>query len=63
MTSKRVEFRTADGVTLRGDFFLAAPQPVGTPIVIVTQGLTLLKEHFLPNWGNRFVGVGYSVLI
>lgn len=63
MTSKRVEFQTIDGVTLRGDLYLAAPQATGTPIVIMTQGLTLLKEHFLPNWGNRFVAAGYSVLI
>ncbi|KAH8649858.1 Alpha/Beta hydrolase protein [Xylariales sp. PMI_506] len=63
MASKRVEFRTVDGVKLRGDLFLAPPQPNGTPIIIMTQGLTLLKEHFIPNWGRRFLAAGYSVLI
>jgi predicted acyl esterase len=63
MSSKRVEFTTVDGVTLRGDLFLAPPQPDGTPIIIMTQGLTLLKEHFLSNWGNKFLTAGYSVLI
>ncbi|KAH8901565.1 alpha/beta-hydrolase [Thozetella sp. PMI_491] len=63
MASKRVEFKTVDGVTLRGDLFLSAPQPGGTPIVIMTQGLTLLKEHYISNWAERFVAAGYSVLI
>jgi predicted acyl esterase len=63
MTSKRVQFETVDGVILRGDLFLATLQPNGTPIVIMTQGLTLLKEHFLSNWGKRFLAAGYSVLI
>lgn len=61
--AKSVEFKTVDGITLRGNLFLAPPQPDGTPIVITTQGLTLLKEHFLPNWGAKFVEVGDSVLI
>jgi uncharacterized protein len=61
--AQSVEFKTVDGITLRGNLFLAPPQPDGTPIVIMTQGLTLLKEHFLPNWGAKFVEVGYSVLI
>src|ERR1700712_4174060 len=63
MASKRVEFKTVDGVILRGDLFLAAPQRNGTPIVIMTQGLTLLKEHYISNWGDKFVDAGYSVLI
>jgi predicted acyl esterase len=63
MSSKRVEFKTVDGVLLRGDLFLAAPQPNGTPVIIMTQGLTLLKEHYIPNWGSKFVEAGYSVLI
>lgn len=63
MDSKRVEFKTIDGVILRGDLFLAPPKPNGTPMVIMTQGLTLLKEHYISNWGKRFVGAGYSVLI
>jgi predicted acyl esterase len=63
MASKRVEFKTVDGVILRGDLFPASPQPNGTPIVIMTQGLTLLKEHYIHNWGIQFVEAGYSVLI
>ena len=63
MASKRVEFKTVDGVTLRGDLTLASPQPNGTPIVIMTQGLTLLKEHYISNWGKRFVKAGFSTLL
>ncbi|KAF7536656.1 hypothetical protein G7054_g4370 [Neopestalotiopsis clavispora] len=61
--AKSVEFKAVDGITLRGNLFLAPPQPDGTPIVITTQGLTLLKEYFLPNWDANFVEVGYYVLI
>jgi predicted acyl esterase len=63
MASKRVAFKTVDGIILRGDLFIASPQPHGTPMVIMTQGLTLLKEHYIHNWGLQFVGAGYSVLI
>jgi uncharacterized protein len=63
MPSKRVEFKTVDGVLLRGDLFFGAPQYNGTPMIIMTQGLTLLKEHYIPNWGSKFVEAGYSVLL
>lgn len=88
MPSKGVSFRTVDEVTLRGDLFLAPPQPNGTPLIIMTQGvashspfplcltssstnntntddaqLTLLKEHYIQSWAQRFIIAGYSTLL
>jgi hypothetical protein len=40
---RRVEFKTIDGVTLRGDFYQA--QGEGRPVILMTAGLNLTKEH------------------
>ncbi|EHK18831.1 uncharacterized protein TRIVIDRAFT_225381 [Trichoderma virens Gv29-8] len=61
--SKRVEFRTVDGVTLRGDLYMPNNTANNAPIVVMTQGLTLLKEHYLPDFAVRFQAAGYAVLI
>ncbi|KJZ80487.1 hypothetical protein HIM_00337 [Hirsutella minnesotensis 3608] len=60
----RVEFPTHDGLLLRGDFYPAAGSATTTktPSVIMTQGLALLKEHYLCNWAERFTQAGFSVL-
>lgn len=57
----RVEFRTLDGVTLRGDFFQAPG--AGVPAVVMTQGLTLLKEHYIADTARRFQAAGLSALV
>lgn len=57
---KRVEFKTADGVTLRGDFFQASGE--NRPIVVMTQGLSLLKEHYIQDTARRFQAAGISAL-
>ncbi|KAF2098965.1 alpha/beta-hydrolase [Rhizodiscina lignyota] len=59
---KRVEFRAIDGVTLRGDLFMPASSGK-LPIVVMTQGLTLLKEHYIADWAKRFNAAGYAALI
>ncbi|KAL7931454.1 Alpha/Beta hydrolase protein [Trichoderma chlorosporum] len=61
--SRRVEFRTVDGVTLRGDLYMPNTAAKEVPIVVMTQGLTLLKEHYLPSFAERFTVAGYAVLI
>jgi len=43
--SKRVEFRTTDGTTLRGDFFQAKGDE--RPMVIITAGLRRKKQMFV----------------
>ncbi|KAJ6788734.1 hypothetical protein PWT90_03932 [Aphanocladium album] len=57
----RVEFTAYDGTQLRGNWF-AAQGTDKAPAVIMTQGLTLLKEHYLQNWAEHFQDEGYNVL-
>src|ERR1700759_1096663 len=57
----RIEFKTFDGVTLRGDFFQA--QGERTPVIVMTQGLTLLKEHYIEDTARRFQASGISALV
>lgn len=65
----RVEFTTYDGLKLRGNWFAAARNASNgsgngddAPAVIMTQGLALLKEHYLQNWAERFQDAGFNVL-
>ena len=58
--SKRVEFKATDGITLRGDFYQAKGDK--RPIVIVTAGLTLTKEHNIGAMAEKFQEGGMSAL-
>ena len=58
---KRIEFETVDGVTLRGDFFQAEGEHM--PVEVMTQGLTLLKEHYIQDTARRFQAAGISALV
>jgi uncharacterized protein len=57
----RVEFKTIDRVTLRADFFKAAG--ARTPCIVRTQGLCLLKEHYIQDHARKFVEAGISALV
>ena len=43
MSKIRVEFRTYDGVLLRGNYFPALAE--NSPLVILTQGVSGIREH------------------
>ena len=60
-SSTRIEFRTLDGTALRGDFFAAEGER--TPAIAMTQGLTLLKEHYIADTARRFQQAGVSTLV
>src|ERR1700743_1126994 len=57
----RVEFKTVDGVTLRGDYFPTATP--NAPCIVMTQGLCLLKEHYIQDHARKFVEAGISALV
>lgn len=61
MAKLRVEFRTYDGVLLRGDYFPAATE--NSPMVILTQGLSLLKECYIDDTAKRFQSAGIATLV
>ena len=58
---QRVEFRAQDGTVLRGNFFKA--EGANTPGIVMSQGLTLLKEHFIDDSARRFRDAGISALV
>src|ERR1700743_1355374 len=57
----RVEFKTVDGVTLRGDYFPTATP--NAPCIVMPQGLTLLKEHYIHDHARKFVEAGIAALV
>ncbi|KAJ9609342.1 hypothetical protein H2200_005669 [Cladophialophora chaetospira] len=61
MAKTRVEFRTYDGIILRGDYFPAGVE--NAPVVIMTQGLTLLKECYIDDIARRFQHEGIAALV
>jgi len=58
---ERIEFKAFDGTTLRGDFFRSEGE--ARPVVVMTQGLTLLKEHYIDDTARRFREAGISALV
>jgi uncharacterized protein len=56
-----VTFQTVDGTTLRGNYY-KPPQP-NAPAVILTAGLTFLKEHFIDDFAKHFQAAGFAALI
>ncbi|KAL2814695.1 Alpha/Beta hydrolase protein [Aspergillus cavernicola] len=55
-----VEIKTHDGTILRGWFY-----PAGTkaPVVIMSAGLSGIKEHHLPAYAEQFQRAGYAVIL
>ncbi|KAB8230812.1 alpha/beta hydrolase [Aspergillus alliaceus] len=57
-----IEFKTLDGVILRG-WFYSPRQDTAQPCIIMASGLGGLKEQFLPDFAERFQTAGYGVLV
>ena len=61
MGSERVTFKTADGVPLKGDSVRAGSS--SSPGVVMAQGLSLPKEHYIKDTACRFQEAGISALV
>ncbi|KAL6803116.1 Alpha/Beta hydrolase protein [Trichoderma sp. SZMC 28013] len=59
-TKQRVEFKTQDGTTLRGN--LTLPGVSKAPAVIMITGLTFLKEHGADDTAEAFQKAGFATL-
>ncbi|KAJ9144227.1 Alpha/beta-hydrolase [Pleurostoma richardsiae] len=59
-SSKLVEFKTYDGLTLRGDFHSAGENK---PCIIMSNGFSGRRTHYLPDFAARFHAAGYGVLV
>lgn len=56
----KVQFKTADGLRLAGRLYSGGR---ARPSIIMTHGFSGLKEHFLPDFAERFQAEGYTVLL
>ncbi|KAH8587355.1 Alpha/Beta hydrolase protein [Bisporella sp. PMI_857] len=61
-TTTKVEFKSYDGLTLRGDLYNAS-QPGSRPCIIMTNGFGGEKHHMIPDFAVRFSAAGYHALI
>ncbi|KAL6808581.1 Alpha/Beta hydrolase protein [Trichoderma camerunense] len=61
LNRKDVAFPTVDGITLKGWFFPASDR--NGPCVIMTPGLTALKEHFVDRFAMAFQEAGIHALL
>ncbi|PCH07938.1 Hypothetical protein PENO1_009410 [Penicillium occitanis (nom. inval.)] len=57
-----IEFPTLDGTILRG-WFYPPSTPGKQPCIIMANGLSALKQQFLPSFAERFQSAGYGVLL
>ncbi|KAI4704395.1 hypothetical protein J4E81_001461 [Alternaria sp. BMP 2799] len=60
---QEVEFKTIDGLTLRGDLYNAAVSSGKGPAVIITPGFNCVKEMFVPDVAEQFQKNGIMALI
>ncbi|KAI4710110.1 hypothetical protein J4E89_005342 [Alternaria sp. Ai002NY15] len=60
---QEVEFKTIDGLTLRGDLYNAALSSGKGPAVIITPGFNCVKEMFVPDVAEQFQKNGITALI
>ncbi|KAK0758781.1 hypothetical protein N5P37_008264 [Trichoderma harzianum] len=58
---RNVSFQAFDGVTLKGWFFPATKEK--GPCIIMTHGVTALKEHFIEGMALDFQKAGFNVLL
>ena len=58
-----IEFRTEDGVTLRGWFYLPERASGRVPAVVMAHGFSAVKEMYLDRFGEAFAGGGLGALV
>ncbi|EQB51418.1 hypothetical protein CGLO_09033 [Colletotrichum gloeosporioides Cg-14] len=58
---EKVEYKTIDGVVLRGLFYAAGDGPA--PAIIMTHGFNCVKEMLLPELAEWFQSLGFNTLI
>ncbi|KIW36007.1 uncharacterized protein PV06_11682 [Exophiala oligosperma] len=57
---RNISFKTVDQLTLRGWFYPAGDK---SPVVILSHGLTGLKEQYLDDFAARFQAAGFASLV
>ncbi|MEE4145424.1 MAG: alpha/beta hydrolase [Halieaceae bacterium] len=60
---KDIEFKTEDGVTLRGWLYLPEGQTAPVPTVVMTHGYSAVKEDYLDCFAEVFAEAGLGALV
>ncbi|KAJ8120946.1 hypothetical protein ONZ43_g2480 [Nemania bipapillata] len=60
---REIEFKTIDGLTLRGDLYATPPSANRGPAVVITPGFNCVKEMFVPEVAEAFQKAGITALI
>ena len=63
MTRENIEFTGEAGVTLRGWFYRANGATAPSPTVVMTHGMTAVKEMHLDDYAEFFADAGLNVLV
>ena len=59
---KDIEFRTEDGVTLRGWLYLPDDAADQVPVVVMAHGFSAVKEMGVEQMADALAGEGFAVL-
>lgn len=57
-----IEF-TSDGTVCRGWFYKPRAQTKPAPAIVMSHGITAVKEQYLDRYAERFAGEGFAVLV
>ncbi len=60
---KDIEFKTNDGVTLRGWYYLPEKAKKNIPTIVMAHGYSAVKEMYLDSFAEVFCDAGFAVLV
>jgi len=60
---KDVEFKTEDGVTLRGWLYLADQAHGRMPVIVMAHGFSAVKENYLDKYAEVYAEAGFAALV
>lgn len=60
---KDIEFKTDDGVMLRGWFYVPDAAPKAFPTIVMAHGYSAVKEMYLDSFAEVFCDAGFAVLV
>jgi dipeptidyl aminopeptidase/acylaminoacyl peptidase len=58
-----IEFKTEDGVTLRGWHYLPDGSQGRVPTIVMAHGFSAVKEMYLDQFAEAFANAGLGVLV
>ena len=60
---KDIEFKTEDGITLRGWHYLPEKRTGKVPTIVMAHGFSAVKEMYLDRFADAFAAAGLGALV